>query len=66
VALLDRRPVAFGGQWIETAVYRRDRLRPGHAFPGPAVVAQMDATTVIPPGWRARVDGYGNLVVERG
>ena len=30
---------------------------------GPAVVLQMDATTVIPPGWEAKVDDYGNLVI---
>ncbi|MDW8120478.1 MAG: hydantoinase/oxoprolinase family protein, partial [Chloroflexota bacterium] len=62
-AILDRLPVAFGGQWVETPIYVRERLQPGHTFPGPAVVVQMDATTVVPPGWRVRVDGYGNLVV---
>ncbi|GBD11503.1 Acetophenone carboxylase gamma subunit [bacterium HR23] len=64
--VLDRRPVAFGGRWLETPIYGRERLRPGHTFDGPAVIVQMDATTVVPPGWRARVDGYGNLVVEWG
>ncbi|MFN3973764.1 MAG: hydantoinase/oxoprolinase family protein [Dehalococcoidia bacterium] len=64
-AILDRRPVAFEGQWLETPLFVRERLQPGHTFAGPAVVLQMDATTVVPPGWKARVDGYGNLVVER-
>jgi N-methylhydantoinase A len=32
---------------------------------GPAVVEQFDATTVIPPGWTGRVDGYRNLILER-
>jgi N-methylhydantoinase A/oxoprolinase/acetone carboxylase beta subunit len=31
---------------------------------GPAVVAQMDTTTVLNPGWRLEVDGAGNLVLE--
>ena len=32
---------------------------------GPPVVEQFDATTVIPPGWRGKVDGFRNLVLER-
>lgn len=65
-AILDRRPVAFEGRWIETPIYVRENLQPGHTFAGPAVVVQMDATTVVPPGWKVCVDGYGNLVLERG
>jgi N-methylhydantoinase A/oxoprolinase/acetone carboxylase beta subunit len=34
----------------------RDRLTPGFEFEGPAIVEQMDTTTVIPPGMSARVD----------
>ena len=33
---------------------------------GPAIVEQFDATTVVPPGWHAAVDRYGNLILERG
>ncbi|MBI2322017.1 MAG: hypothetical protein HYU88_07975, partial [Chloroflexi bacterium] len=46
------------------ALYARARLAPGQAFGGPAVVVQEDATTAVPPGWAARVDGYGNLLLE--
>ena len=31
----------------------------------PAIVEQFDATTVIPPGWTARTDGYRNLILEK-
>ena len=48
------------------AVHDRDRLRPGDAVAGPALVTQLDATTAIPPGWRGTVDGQGNLILERG
>ncbi|MDP6707368.1 MAG: hydantoinase/oxoprolinase family protein [Alphaproteobacteria bacterium] len=58
-----RRPVHFGG-WIDTAIYRRDALEPGMHFVGPAVVEQADATTIVEPGMRARVDSLGNLLVE--
>lgn len=57
------RPVYFGG-WVETPIHRRDALMPGMTFDGPAIVEQSDTTTVIEPGMRARVDAYGNLLVE--
>jgi N-methylhydantoinase A len=46
-------------------LYERDRLDVGAAITGPAIVEQFDATTVIPPGWRARVDARRNLILER-
>lgn len=48
-----------------TTTYDRNRLIPGNRFNGPAIVYQFDTTTVIPPGWAARVDGWGNLWVEK-
>ncbi len=48
----------------ETTLYERDRLAVGASIPGPAIVEQFDATTVIPPGWTARVDGARNLILE--
>ena len=36
----------------------------GNRFAGPAIVEQMDATTLVPPGWSARVDSYLNLILE--
>jgi N-methylhydantoinase A len=47
-------------------LYERAKLRPGAAIRGPALVFQMDSTAFIAPGWRARVDGYRNLVLRRG
>ena len=44
-------------------VLDRDRLRWGHAFSGPAIVEQMDATTVVLPGQQVEVDRYGNLLI---
>lgn len=46
------------------AIYRRDALRPGHAFSGPAIVTQDDCTTVVPPRHHVRVDGWANLLIE--
>ncbi len=52
------------GRWREAPVYLRDRLESGHELIGPALVAQEDATTVLLPFWRARVDPWLNLVAE--
>ena len=46
-------------------IYRRDRLGAGVEIDGPAIVAEETATTVVEPGWRARVDRLGNLILQR-
>lgn len=62
-ALIGRKEVWFEQRPVETNQYDRSLLQPGDAFEGPAVIYQYDTTTVIPPNWRVRVDGYGNLVL---
>ncbi|MGE0629110.1 MAG: hydantoinase/oxoprolinase family protein [Hyphomicrobiaceae bacterium] len=60
------RQVHFGaGAATEAAVYERDKLGIGTRIDGPAIVEQFDATTVLPPGWSARVDAYRNLILTR-
>jgi N-methylhydantoinase A len=49
------------GAWHDMPLFLREALQHGHAFRDPAVVAQEDATTCIPPGFDARVDAHGNL-----
>ena len=46
-------------------MYERDGLDVAVSLAGPAIVEQFDATTVIPPGWTARTDGYRNLILEK-
>jgi N-methylhydantoinase A len=62
-AMRTRRPVWFEGGWIETPVYRREHLPTGARFEGPAVIEQLDCTTVVEPGNRVAMDGIGNLIV---
>jgi N-methylhydantoinase A len=50
---------------ILTALYEREGLAPGNIVVGPAIIFQLDTTTVVPPDWAATVDGWGNLVAER-
>ena len=52
-------------QSVEATLYERDKLDVSATIAGPAIVEQFDATTVIPQGWSARVDGYRNLILER-
>jgi N-methylhydantoinase A/oxoprolinase/acetone carboxylase beta subunit len=64
-ALKGKRMVWFDGlKGAEVPVYERDKIAVGASFAGPAIVEQMDATTVIPAGWGAHVDEYGNLILE--
>jgi N-methylhydantoinase A len=65
-ALRERRPVWFGGVWHDTPVYLRELLPLDAALEGPAIIEQMDATTVLEPGDTARSDADGNIVIEVG
>lgn len=54
-------PVFTGKSFEWIGLYRRDRLRPGSRFAGPAVVAQEDTTFAIPTGTHVEVDRHLNL-----
>ncbi len=57
------RPVWFG-QWVDTPVYWRDHLPLEMHLQGPAIIEQMDTTSVIDPGCTVTSDAEGNLIVE--
>jgi N-methylhydantoinase A len=67
-ACTETRPVYFdqAAGFVETPCYARHRLSPGMTFDGPALVDQDDATTIIFPHFRARVDHASNLILSRG
>jgi N-methylhydantoinase A len=52
------------GAFVSCPLYDRDRLCAGNHIEGPAIVEQMDATTLIVPGATATVDRYLNLLLE--
>jgi 5-oxoprolinase (ATP-hydrolysing) len=72
-ALHARRPVPSretvrmysGGQWHDTALVVREDLRAGDVVPGPAIIAEKNATTVVEPGWEANLTALDHLVLER-
>lgn len=53
------------GSKTRAAVYERDRLRAGEEFAGPAIIQEYSATSLVPPGWRTRVDTYGQLHLRK-
>ncbi|MDN5786957.1 hydantoinase/oxoprolinase family protein [Pseudorhodobacter sp.] len=57
------RPVWFNG-WVETPVYWRDHLPLDLTLRGPALIEQMDCTTLIHPGCTVTSDADGNLIIE--
>ncbi|HEX3348069.1 MAG TPA: hydantoinase/oxoprolinase family protein, partial [Acetobacteraceae bacterium] len=67
-AIVGRREVWLpeAGGFASCPVYDRERLDAGNRIAGPAIVEQMDATTVVLPGMAARVEGYLNLILEAG
>jgi len=52
------------GQWHDAAIYNRELLHTGHRVPGPAIIIEMDSTTVILPDYEAEVDAIGNLLLN--
>jgi N-methylhydantoinase A len=62
-ALKGHRQAYFDG-WVECPVYAREKLGNGNRLVGPAIVEQVDSTIVIPPGHRAFVEGFGNIIIE--
>jgi 5-oxoprolinase (ATP-hydrolysing) len=57
--------VFTGGRWAAVPLYRREDLIPGGAVPGPAIIAEANATTVVEPGWTATLDTRDDLVLNR-
>jgi N-methylhydantoinase A len=54
----------YAGSWHEAPIYQRERLHYGLEVPGPCIVQEMDSTTVVLPGYAARVDSVGNLLIN--
>ena len=57
------REVVYDGQHIDTPVFHRPDLGAGSTIEGPAIVEQLDSTTVVWPGQKGRVDGHGQLLL---
>ena len=54
----------YEGQWHEAAIFDRSGLGALDVIMGPAIVSEMDSTTVVLPGYSATVDSVGNLLIQ--
>jgi N-methylhydantoinase A len=52
------------GGFVDTPLYDRELLLAGNEVEGPAIIEQMDATTVVLPGMRAVVEPYLNIIID--
>ena len=55
----------MNGAWHDTPVFAREHLRPGQRIPGPAIVSEPTATTVVEPDWQAELHPTGSLLLTR-
>jgi 5-oxoprolinase (ATP-hydrolysing) len=53
------------GNWLDAALHVRESLRAGALIDGPAVIAEKNATTVVEPGWQARLTAAGPIELQR-
>jgi N-methylhydantoinase A len=54
----------YDGDWYDAVIYDRNKLHEGLIVPGPAIVIEMDSTTVVLPGYEATVDKLDNLIIR--
>jgi len=64
-SIVRKQKIHTGRAVREGLVYDRSRLRPGNALPGPALVIDPESTAFLPPGYKAVIDGYLNLIIRK-
>jgi N-methylhydantoinase A len=62
-AVVGKQKAYMDGRDVTALVYDRARLKAGNRVPGPAIVMEMDSTTVVLPRHHGRVDAYGNILI---
>ncbi len=65
-AFCGERKLFFDGEFLLSRLYRREGLRAGDAIEGPAMITEYTSATIVPPGCRATVDAFENLVIAVG
>ena len=50
--------------YVDSPFFRREALRSGCEFKGPAIIVEPDSTALVPPGWNARVERHGHIIME--
>lgn len=63
-ALAGESRVWVNGGWSDAKVYDRSRLRAGNVVAGPAIVTEMDSTTLVLTEYSGQVDSFGNILIR--
>jgi N-methylhydantoinase A len=63
-AMIAAKEIYVDGARVAAKIYARSRLRADDRIEGPAIVSEMDSTTLVLPGHVAVVDAFGNLVIN--
>ncbi len=63
-ALVAQTRIYVSGGWLDAGVYDRPKLASGNRIEGPAIITQMDSTTLILPGHHGTVDAVGNILIR--
>ncbi len=58
-------PMYCDGNWQDVPLFTRETLPQAARIPGPAIVTEATGTSIVEPGWAARLDAMGNLILER-
>ena len=53
------------GEWHDTSIYKRDRLKPGMTVTGPAILVESHATIIVEDGWQAKLNAKDHVVLSR-
>ena len=62
----EMRPARFDGRTVQCPVYQRERLDVGATFEGPAIIDQLDCTTVVFPNQHVHIDNHKNMIITTG
>ena len=63
-ALVEEHDIVVEGNKVSATIYDRAKLQPGAEFDGPAIVTEFDSTTLVLPGYSARVDENYNILID--
>ena len=63
-ALIHQSRFFYEGDWHDAGIYDRGQLGAEDVVAGPAIISEMDSTTVVLPGYSATVDAVGNLLIQ--
>ena len=64
-AIVEEHDIVVEGEKVSATIYDRAKLEPGAAFAGPAIVTEFDSTTLVLPGYSARVDESYNILIDK-